>query len=385
MADTGELLPRAIAAVRANRKQEAAEILREILAREPDSEWAWFWLSAAVDGIEAQRECLHRVVEINPNHAYARSGLAFLSHLRAGQEWKAEDAPWTLGVEQGVALAQAESRRCPRCGTNNPGWAYTCARCATVLQTIDVAEVVRREELTRGRAAHSLSVIEAWGGALALNGGVAFEPEVELATFGRSVSALLLGGLVLMLARLVVPTLWNAVERGSTPLALLRSVPSLLVPEAVWLAAAVTVSLLLALLLFPLAWLAGGRGRLAVHVHLVAVAVSSWMFLAAIVDAVLWLALVIAGSSEWGTDLLVVLLAMAGVLLPFYFLTLLVQAIRVAHALSSLRAMAGPFLLLVGGALLAWGLALNLRQAVLALVWVTVGILLPAAAFIPLP
>jgi len=372
----GDPLSAAIAAIRGGRKREAEQLLRQVIARESDNEWAWFWLSAAVEGIEAQRECLHRVLQINPNNAYARSGLAFLSHLRAGQEWKAADAPWAVGVEEEVA--RASSQRCPRCGTVNPAWAYTCSRCGAVLQAIDIAEIAKREELTRIRSSGGFSVVDAWPGAIALNGKVAFEPEVELASLRRSLTALLLGGLLLVLVRCLIPLVWGAVERRTPLVDLARTLPAFLLPEGLTLAGGLLVAYLVALLLFPLARLLGGRGSLGVHVHLVAVAFSAWAFIASLMVLLLWLALMLLAGTEWGGTVLAVLLVASLALVPFYLLVLLIQALRAAHQFSGVRATLGVVGGVAVGVLAVLALGVSPTRLLLGLVRFVLAVLFPA-------
>ena len=263
MGKAADLLRRGIAATRAGRKREAEQLLRQVIALGPNNEWAWFWLSAVVEGIEAQRECLHRALEINPDNGYARSGLAFLSRLRPGLEWQAEDAPWTDGVDERVMGGGESPRRCPRCGTINPGWAYTCSRCGTVLQTIDLVKVVQQEERIYSRTSAGLSVVEAWASAIVLRGSAAFGPEVELASWGRALSAFMTGGLFFIFLRGVIPGLvWALAMRRAPLLSMLQDLPALLADGGLTVGGIWVGALVLSFLLFPPARLMGGGGGL---------------------------------------------------------------------------------------------------------------------------
>ncbi|HEY75503.1 MAG TPA: tetratricopeptide repeat protein [Thermoflexia bacterium] len=376
MSGVADLLRRGIAAARAGRKQEAEQLLRQVIAKEPENEWAWFWLSAAVGGIDAQRECLHRVLEINPDNGYARSGLAFLSRLRPGQEWQAESAPWTEGIDEQVMLGSEPPRRCPRCGTVNPGWAYTCSRCGAVLQTIDLVGVVQQEERIYSRASEGLTVMEAWAGAIALNGDAAFGPEVELASWRRSLSALIIGSLFFVLLRSVVPALvWMLGPRGMRPLSALSTLPLFLEIDAWGLGGIWIAALALALVLFLLARLMGGSGGFLVHFHLISVAVSAWMFVTSALVFLLWLVSVVIPGMEGrllsGLSFVVVFLSLS------YLPALLTQALRVAHRIAGILALVGVMIGL--GALVAGVVALRfpLQDAVPVVIRVILGDVLP--------
>ncbi len=336
MERVADLLRRGIAAVRSGRKQEAERLLRQAIASDPDNEWAWFWLSAAVRGIEAQRECLHRVLEINPDNGYARSGLAFLSRIRPGQEWQAEDAPWTEGIDERVMRGSEPPRRCPRCGTINPGWAYRCSRCGAVLQTIDLVKVVQQEERIYSRSSAGLSVMEAWAGAIALKGEAAFGPEVELASWRRSLSALAVGALFFVLLRQVIPGLiWLLGVERIGPFCVAVTLFSLLKGDVLAVVGIGGGMVALALISFLPARLLGGKGSLGVHFHLLSVAVSAWMFVTSVLVLIAWL--LPLASPDWE-------IALAGLLLvaflsSSYLLVLLTQALRVAHRIAGILAL----------------------------------------------
>lgn len=346
MGKAADLLRRGIAATRAGRKREAEQLLRQVIALGPNNEWAWFWLSAVVEGIEAQRECLHRALEINPDNGYARSGLAFLSRLRPGLEWQAEDAPWTDGVDERVMGGGESPRRCPRCGTINPGWAYTCSRCGTVLQTIDLVKVVQQEERIYSRTSAGLSVVEAWASAIVLRGSAAFGPEVELASWGRALSAFMTGGLFFIFLRGVIPGLvWALAMRRAPLLSMLQDLPALLADGGLTVGGIWVGALVLSFLLFPPARLMGGAGGFRVHFHLLSVAVSAWMFITSVLVFLLFvLALVLPASADrevvlFGLTLVAVFLSLS------YLLVLLTQALGMAHRIAGIPAL---FLVMVG-------------------------------------
>ncbi len=53
-------------------------MLADILQADYDNETAWLWLSSVVESDTEKRRCLRRVLDINPDNAHARKGLAML-------------------------------------------------------------------------------------------------------------------------------------------------------------------------------------------------------------------------------------------------------------------------------------------------------------------
>lgn len=317
------LIERGVAALRAGRRDEARELLRQATEADPRSAQAWLWLSAVVEGIDAQRQCLYKVIEIEPNNSIARSGLAFISRLRAGEEWRAKDAPWIMGLEE---AGTAPTRPCPRCQTLNPRWAYTCSGCGAVLQAVDIVETAKTELLVEKRSNAAAAVMLSWPSALVLSRKRTFEPEVDKAAPIRSFTALLLGGLALVLFRagLRAITLLLAGQRLLLPL--LQRVGDDALQGAVVVLAATVVTLVAALVTFVLARLVGGKGGLLVHLHLMAVAASCWLAIAAAFALIAWgLGFVIAEET-----LALVENVLIG-LLALYGLVLSVQAVQTAQ------------------------------------------------------
>jgi hypothetical protein len=328
-----------IAAAKAGKKPEAKRLLNQVVERDPDNEFAWLWLSAVVSGIDRQRECLHQVLKINPNNGYARHGLAFLSRLRPGQEWRAAEAPWVDGLDE-VIRTRMPPRRCSRCGTMNPDWARSCARCGAVLQPIDIVESVRAEERVRTRSEASAAVIASWAGALVFYRDQAFEPEAELASLGRSLAALFLGGMLLILMRLGMGFV-EALVIGRSLLPFLRGAAQrLLLDVGMVLGGALAAYLLLGAVSLLPAWLIGGEGSRGpgVHFHLVAVAVSSWLVVAAIGWLFQWGLDFILSAAMWQTLYPTVGAIVLG-LLVLYAVVLLTQALQTAHQINFLVAL----------------------------------------------
>jgi hypothetical protein len=70
----------AIELVEADRRAEARDVLRELIREDGDFEYAWLWMSVAVDNIDQSSVCLDNVLRVNPaNHQAAGA----LQRLRA--------------------------------------------------------------------------------------------------------------------------------------------------------------------------------------------------------------------------------------------------------------------------------------------------------------
>ena len=67
-----EQIRKAVAAIQRGDKRTAQRILARVLHFHPQHEEAWFWLAAAVDELNRRRECLERVLEINPDNRDAQ-------------------------------------------------------------------------------------------------------------------------------------------------------------------------------------------------------------------------------------------------------------------------------------------------------------------------
>jgi hypothetical protein len=77
--DETQLLQSAQEALRRGDKLEARKLLAQAAKSYPQSERAWLWLSAVVDDPQFERECLQRVLAINPNNAVAQQHLQRLA------------------------------------------------------------------------------------------------------------------------------------------------------------------------------------------------------------------------------------------------------------------------------------------------------------------
>ncbi|MBE0695326.1 MAG: hypothetical protein IH586_00210 [Anaerolineaceae bacterium] len=72
MPSTDEVLQNAVQLCQAGEKQKAAKLLVSLICNEPTNEQGWWLLTACVDTPKKQRDCLERVLQINPEHLGAR-------------------------------------------------------------------------------------------------------------------------------------------------------------------------------------------------------------------------------------------------------------------------------------------------------------------------
>ena len=70
-----DLLERGIAALKAGLKEEAHQLLSQVVEQDERNEMAWLWISGVVDTDTERRICLENVLAINPNNGIAKRGL----------------------------------------------------------------------------------------------------------------------------------------------------------------------------------------------------------------------------------------------------------------------------------------------------------------------
>lgn len=78
MADTNERLQQAIAAARAGKTSEAKALAEQIVEENPDNPHALFLLGMLAGSQEEQREYMHKVLELDPDHKAANKRMAQL-------------------------------------------------------------------------------------------------------------------------------------------------------------------------------------------------------------------------------------------------------------------------------------------------------------------
>ena len=75
--DVNALFDQAMVAAKANRHDEARDLLIQVLRANPQHEQAWFGLAGVLPDLDQTISCLQRVLELNPDNTQAKEWLAF--------------------------------------------------------------------------------------------------------------------------------------------------------------------------------------------------------------------------------------------------------------------------------------------------------------------
>jgi hypothetical protein len=73
-----EKLKQAIKLIKSGEKQKGGQLLAEVLKADPGNEMAWLWMSLTVTTRKQRRDCLEKVLIINPHNEQAQQALAEL-------------------------------------------------------------------------------------------------------------------------------------------------------------------------------------------------------------------------------------------------------------------------------------------------------------------
>jgi hypothetical protein len=100
--------------VQVGEKAAARDILTALVAQDPQDEEAWLWLSGAVESDAERRDCLLKVLEINPENHAARHGLLELDGLARWLRTPEDSAPLEAETpEEGAPASQPEATAAP--------------------------------------------------------------------------------------------------------------------------------------------------------------------------------------------------------------------------------------------------------------------------------
>jgi hypothetical protein len=99
----------AVANIKAGDKQAARSILVPILRSEPQNEIAWLLLSYAVDEKEYKRDCLERVLEINPANEKARKRLAEIDVIEFDKQSQPQQTIKKASEKTAIQIGQSTS------------------------------------------------------------------------------------------------------------------------------------------------------------------------------------------------------------------------------------------------------------------------------------
>jgi ribosomal protein L40E len=355
------LLEKGIQAARGNDKKRAQDVLTHVIEIDQYNERAWLWLSSVVETSSDKEVCLENTLLINPDNTYAAMGL---QHIRQQNKpsppsvlprLAGEQTPQELEWAAEPVAPPPNVRVCPNCKFHNPGWAYLCDRCGTNLRQENLKKVL--SEASKPRGSTPFTLVEAWGSAFVFDGAYAFRPEVALASWGRSITALIvaaiLASVIRIISAIIVPVLVGEYD--------LRRRFASDAPEwgkqTLLLALAMTlVWILTTLLTWTGASLLGGKQNLKTHAHLTIVAISAWTLLAAIVAAIVILTPYLVAQSS-ALDLpFEQVFNVVGIVMGVIGFIWLAQATREAHDLSTVRGIIAAILVATLGAVLFFGL-----------------------------
>jgi tetratricopeptide (TPR) repeat protein len=116
------LLQEGIAAARAGHREQARDLLLQVIALDEEVEPAWLWLSSVVDDPGERQICLENVLALNPGNTAARKGLAWLREQGDVPESPTPPRPSLVAVE-------IDPYGCPYCGGSVSDAHARCDHC----------------------------------------------------------------------------------------------------------------------------------------------------------------------------------------------------------------------------------------------------------------
>ncbi len=146
------ILQQAQAAIKNGDRTAARQLLRQAIEVDPGNEIAWLWLSALVEDPAQERQCLERVIAINPDNAVAQR---HLQRIRAS-----DDTPTYLAVPDTPSYIDTSTSATPSyIDTPTPEPAATPAFVANSHQPPEPPDQESR----------SASMLEMWGSGFTLS------------------------------------------------------------------------------------------------------------------------------------------------------------------------------------------------------------------------
>lgn len=131
------LFQQGVALAKAGQRAQAREALTQVVELDEKNAPAWLWLSGVVDDLEDREACLQNVLDLEPDHAAARKGLAQVQAQLAKRERSFTQEPLPVPAAPQVqprsvvaelddpllcpycaAPTEAEDQRCAMCGSN---------------------------------------------------------------------------------------------------------------------------------------------------------------------------------------------------------------------------------------------------------------------------
>lgn len=131
------LFQQGVAAAKSGQRAQAREALTQVVELDEKNAAAWLWLSGVIDDLEDREVCLQNVLDLEPDHAAARKGLAQVQAQLAQRAPILDLVPPPVSVTPQVqprsivgeldnpllcpycaAPTEIEDRRCKMCGGN---------------------------------------------------------------------------------------------------------------------------------------------------------------------------------------------------------------------------------------------------------------------------
>lgn len=113
-------LAEGIAALKAGRRDEARRLLAQAVYADPEDAAAWLWLSRCVDDARQRRDCLERVLRLNPDNAEAQRTLGQGAGARLRQIMAA-DVKASVNRAFYSSLELREANTMPAVSPDSPG------------------------------------------------------------------------------------------------------------------------------------------------------------------------------------------------------------------------------------------------------------------------
>ncbi|MBN1485114.1 MAG: tetratricopeptide repeat protein [Chloroflexia bacterium] len=142
-------------AAREKRREEARDLLLQVIERDQWNEHAWLWLSGVVDDPRDMQVALANALTINPTNEAARKGLESLRR-RHGNLLNAEEEPPPPPSEEPLAVSAGDLEeelppgatgatiRCYKCDAEIYDVAYRCWSCNAIVHCCE--NCVRKRE-----------------------------------------------------------------------------------------------------------------------------------------------------------------------------------------------------------------------------------------------
>jgi tetratricopeptide (TPR) repeat protein len=136
----GSTIQTGIQYIKSGDKARAQIIFKDLVNQEPNNEIAWLWFAFSVDRIEERRECLYKVLEINPKNANVQKVLAELELQ-------------SVSSESNLDHIASTGLKCPSCGSALGRPDHTglvqCGYCGTTINYKPPVEKVEGKNIER--------------------------------------------------------------------------------------------------------------------------------------------------------------------------------------------------------------------------------------------